>query len=168
FNMSNEDARAIVNYFSSVSRLTNPGADVSSEFVNVPQREDNYWKTRTSEYVQRLKEKNQYDARIKEMEPIWQATLKRRVAEAEAGLDAAKQAVKDAKDAQVKEQKEKDLKELESRIATWKSDRGKEQLSKEWEEKGAYASDGYKLLTDRNLCLNCHNIGDVVIQSPQG
>src|SRR6185437_9834575 len=79
FNMSNEDARALVNYFSSVSRLTNPGAGVSSEFVNVPQREDNYWKTRTSEYVQRLKEKNQYDARIKEMEPIWQATLKRRV-----------------------------------------------------------------------------------------
>ena len=40
--------------------------------------------------------------------------LKRRIAEAEAGLDAVKQAVKDAKVDQVKQQKEKDVKELEA------------------------------------------------------
>jgi mono/diheme cytochrome c family protein len=168
FNMSVEDARAIVNYFSSVSRLTNPGAGVSGAFVNVAERDDNYWRTRTAEYVQRLKKDNKYDERLKEMEPVWQDALKRRIAETEARLEALKQVIKDTKDAAVKEQKEKDLKELEERIKTWKSDRGKEQLRKEWEEKGVYASDAYKVLTDRNLCLQCHNIGDVPTSSPQG
>lgn len=168
FNMSGEEARALVNYFSGVSRLTNPGAGVNAEFVNVPQREDIYWRTRTAEYVQRLKKENKYDERLKEMGPVWQDALKRRIAEAEARLDAAKQAVKDAKVDQVRLQKEKDLKELEARIKTWKSDRGKEQLRKEWEEQGAYASDAFKLLTDRNLCLQCHNIGDIPSELPQG
>jgi cytochrome c2 len=168
FNMSSEDARALVNYFSSVSRLTNPGAGVSAEFVRVPEREDNYWRTRTAEYVQRLKNEKKYDERIKEMEPIWQDALKRRIAEAEAGLDAAKQAVKDAKSDEAKKQKQADLDALEARIKTWKSDRGKEELRKEWEKTGAYASDAYKILTDRNLCLQCHNIGDVITPSPQG
>ncbi|HTU20343.1 MAG TPA: c-type cytochrome [Gemmataceae bacterium] len=167
FNMSGEDARAIVNYFSSVSRLTNPGAGVTASFVNVAEREDNYWRTRTAEYIKRLKKEKKYDERVKEMESLWKETLKQRIAEAEAKLDAAKQAVKDAKVDQVKAQKEKDVKELEERIKTWKSDRGKEQLRKEWEKKGAYASDAYKLLTDRNLCLQCHNVGDVPSEQPQ-
>ncbi len=41
-------------------------------------------------------------------------------------------------------------------------------LRKEWEEIGAYASDAYKLLTDRQLCLQCHDVGDVRTSSPQG
>jgi cbb3-type cytochrome oxidase cytochrome c subunit/exonuclease VII large subunit len=168
FNMSPEDARALVNYFSSVSRLTNPGAGVRSEYVNVPEREEIYWRTRTAEYVQRLKEQKKYEQRVQEMEPIWQDTLRRRIAEAEASLPAAEEAVKQAKDADAKKQKQADLDVLKERIKFWKSDRGKEQLRKEWEETGAYATDAYKLLTDRNLCLQCHNVGDVVIASPQG
>jgi cbb3-type cytochrome oxidase cytochrome c subunit/nitrate reductase cytochrome c-type subunit len=168
FNMSPEDARALVNYFSSVSRLTNPGAGVRSEYVNVPEREEIYWRTRTAEYVQRLKEQKKYEERVQEMEPIWQDALRRRIAEAEAGLPAAEEAVKQAKDAEAKKQKQADLDVLKERIKFWKSDRGKEQLRKEWEETGAYATDAYKLLTDRNLCLQCHNVGDVVIASPQG
>jgi len=158
----------LVNYFSSVSRLTNPGAGVRSEYVNVPEREEIYWRTRTAEYVQRLKEQKKYEERVQEMEPIWQDALRRRIAEAEASLPAAEEAVKQAKDADAKKQKQADLDVLKERIKFWKSDRGKEQLRKEWEETGAYATDAYKLLTDRNLCLQCHNVGDVVIASPQG
>jgi cbb3-type cytochrome oxidase cytochrome c subunit len=168
FNMSHEDARALVNYFSGVSRLKNPGAGVSAEFVNVQEREDHYWRVRTAEYIQRLKDAKKYDDRIKEMEPVWQDALKRRIAEAEASLDAAKQAVKDAKGDEAKKQKQQDLDALEARIKTWKSDKGKEQLRKEWGETGAYGSDAYKLLTDRNLCLQCHDVGDVRTSSPQG
>lgn len=171
FNMSHEDARALVNYFSGVSRLTNPGAGVSLEYVNVHEREDHYWRARTAEYVQRLKDARKYDERVKEMEPIWQDALKRRIAATEASLDAAKQAVKDAKGDEVKKQKQQDLDALEGRIKTWKGELDKKdysRLRKEWEETGAYAGDAYKLLTDRNLCLQCHNIGDVVISSPQG
>jgi cytochrome c2 len=168
FNMSHEDARALANYFSGVSRLTNPGAGVSSEYVRVPEREENYWRTRTKEYVQRLREQGKYDERIKEMEPVWQDALKRRIAEAEAGLPAAEEAVKQAKEDQAKKQKQQDLDTLKERIKIWKSEQGKQQLKKEWEQTGAYASDAYKLLTDRNLCMQCHNIGDAVIASPQG
>jgi mono/diheme cytochrome c family protein len=171
FNMSNEDARALTNYFSGVSRNTNPGAGVNAEYVSVPEREDHYWRARTAEYVQRLRKDKKYDERIKEMEPVWADLLKRRIAETEAGLDAAKQAVKDAKDAEVKKQKQADLNELEARVKTWKEERDKknyDRLRKEWETNEAYAVDAYKILTDSNLCLKCHNVGDVKIGSPQG
>lgn len=168
FNMSHEDARDLVNYFTGVSRLKNPGAGVSAEYVNVHEREELYWRNRTAEYIQRLKEQKKYDERIKEMEPVWQDALKRRIAEAEAGLPSAEEAVKQTKDAEAKKQKQADLDALKERIKTWKSDKGKDQLRKEWEETGAYAGDAYKLLTDRNLCLQCHNVGDVLSQSPQG
>lgn len=171
FNMSHEDARALVNYFSGVSRQTNPGAGVSSEYVSVLEREEIYWKTRTAEYVQRLKEQKKYDERIKEMEPVWQDALKRRIADTEAGLSAAEEIVKQTKDAELKKQKQQDLDTLKERIKTWKGELDKKdysRLRKEWEGTGAYASDAYKLLTDRNLCLQCHNVGDVVSQSPQG
>jgi mono/diheme cytochrome c family protein len=196
FNMSHEDARALVNYFSGVSRQTNPGAGISSEYVNLPESEEIYWRTRTAEYVQRLKAAKMYDERVKEMEPIWQDTLKRRIAEAEVGLDSAKravaqaeqavkqaeQAVKDAKTDEAKKQKQQELDTqkaqskqkqqeldaLQTQIKTWKSERGKEQLRHEWEQSGAYATDAYKLLTDRNLCLQCHDVGDVRTSQPQG
>jgi mono/diheme cytochrome c family protein len=171
FNMSHEDARALVNYFSGVSRQKNPGAGVSSEYVSLPEREEIYWRTRTAEYVQRLKAQKKYDERIKEMEPIWQDMLKRRIADAEAGLPAVEQAVKETKDEQAKKQKQQDLDTLKERIKTWKGELDKKdysRLRKEWEQTGAYASDAYKLLTDRNLCLQCHNVGDVVISQPQG
>ncbi len=87
FNMSSEDARALANYFSGVSRLTNPGAGVTSEYVNVAEREDHYWRMRTAEYVRRLTADKKYDERIKEMEPVWQDALKRRIAEVEAGFE---------------------------------------------------------------------------------
>ena len=45
FNMSGEDARALANYFSGVSRLTNPGAGVTAEYVDVHQRDEQYWRT---------------------------------------------------------------------------------------------------------------------------
>ncbi len=171
FNMSHEDARALVNYFSGVSRQTNPGAGVSTEYVNLPEREEIYWRTRTAEYVKRLKEQKKYDERVKEMEPVWQDALKRRIADAEAGLSATEEIVKQTKDAELKKQKQQDLDTLKERIKTWKGELEKKdynRLRKEWEETGAYASDAYKLLTDRNLCLQCHNVGDVVIQAPQG
>jgi nitrate reductase cytochrome c-type subunit len=171
FNMSHEDARALVNYFSGVSRQKNPGAGVSSEYVSVPEREEIYWRTRTAEYVQRLKEQKKYDERIKEMEPVWQDALKRRIADAEAGLSATEEIVKQTKDAESKKQKQQDLDTLKERIKTWKGELDKKdysRLRKEWEETGAYASDAYKLLTDRNLCLQCHDVGDVRTSQPQG
>jgi hypothetical protein len=186
FNMSNEDARSLANYFSGVSRLSNPGAGVTAEYVDVPQRDEQYWRARTAAYVKRLKADKQFDARVEEMKPVWQDTLKRRIAEAEAGLEAANQTVKDAKETEEKGTKEERAKKVEDRkqkeadvvnrkaaIAQWKKelddkDSKNSPLRKQWEEEGAYASDAYRLLTDRNLCLQCHSVGSVTASVPQG
>jgi hypothetical protein len=37
-----------------------------------------------------------------------------------------------------------------------------------WETREAYAGDAYRLLTNRDTCLKCHNIGKTEIQGPQG
>jgi len=171
FNMSSEDARVLANYFSGVSRLTNPGSGVTAEYVDVHQRDEQYWRARTTQYVQRLKKDNKFDDRIKQMEPVWQDALKRQIAEAEAGLDAAKQTAKDAKKEEEKKELEKDVANREANIKTWKEELDKknyDRLRKPWEETGAYASDAYRLLTDRNLCLQCHSIGNVASSLPQG
>jgi hypothetical protein len=171
FNMSGEDARALVNYFSGTSRLTNPGAGVTAEYVNVHQRDETYWRDRTAEYVKRLKQDKKFDGRLKEMEPVWQDALRREVAEAEAGLDALKQAVKDAPEGEARKQKQADVDAREAAIKKWKEELDKKdysRLRKQWEEKDAYATDAYRLLTDRELCFKCHSIGSVATASPQG
>ena len=48
FNMSSEEARTLVNYFSGVSRLSNPGSGVTAEYVNVYQLDEQYWRARTA------------------------------------------------------------------------------------------------------------------------
>jgi mono/diheme cytochrome c family protein len=171
FNMSNEDARAVANYFSGVSRLTNPGAGVSAEYVDVHQRDEQYWQARTAEYIKRLKAEKKYDERVKQMEPVWQDALKRQVAEAEAGLDALKQAAKDAPEGEARKQKQADVDAREANLKKWKDELEKKdygRLRKQWEETGAYAADAYRLVTDRNLCLQCHSVGDVASALPQG
>ena len=39
FNLSPDEARAVVNYFTAVARLSNPGAGVTAPFVEVPQKD---------------------------------------------------------------------------------------------------------------------------------
>jgi hypothetical protein len=188
FNMSNEDARAIANYFSGVSRLTNPGSGVSAEYVDVHQRDEQYWRARTAEYIKRLNDPEQikqrkgaknFDEHVKEMEPVWHDALKRRIAEAEAGLeaaekavkDAAEQAVKDAKKDELRKAKQQDLDTRKANIKAWKNELEKKdygRLQKAWEAKGAYASDAYRLLTVSTPCLQCHDVGDSKASTPQG
>jgi cbb3-type cytochrome oxidase cytochrome c subunit len=171
FNLSGDDTRALVNYFSGVSRLTNPGAGVTPEYVDVHQRDELYWRARTADYIKRLKDEKKFDDKLKEMQPLWQDVLKRRIAEAESGLEAAKQAVKDAKGDEARKQKQKELDTLEANLKSWKAELDKKdspQLRKQWEQTGAYAIDAYRLVTDSELCLKCHSVGDVETSSPQG
>ena len=41
-------------------------------------------------------------------------------------------------------------------------------LRRRWEAKEAYATDAYRLITNKELCLKCHEIGKVQIEGPQG
>jgi cytochrome c2 len=164
FNLAPEDARQLVDYFGAVARLTNPGAGISSQYLTVEQREPGYWKEQTKRYVDELKAKGLLEGRIKEMGPAWELYLKTQVAEAEAGLEAARKDAKEAPAGPVRERKEKALAEREARIKKWKEQIDKKDyadLQKRWQEEDAYAVDGFRTLTNGELCLKCHSIGSI-------
>jgi mono/diheme cytochrome c family protein len=165
FNMSEDDAHALADYFSGTSRLTNPGAGVTAPFLALPQRDEQFWRARTAEYVARLKKDNKLDGRAKEMGPLWEEALKKRVADAKVAVDVAKATVEDAKkrkDADAQKSAETQLATLEANVKKWQGQLDKKdfaELRQRWEAEGAYASDAYRLLHNTELCLKCHSIG---------
>jgi mono/diheme cytochrome c family protein len=142
FNMSNEDARALVDYFGAASRLGNPGAGVTAQYVTVDQREPDFWRKKTERYVKRLS-KEQLDARAKEMVPAWEQELERR--KADATSDKARQ-------------------EWEEKLK--KKDFGV--LRQEWEQEQVYAMDALRTIANKDWCLQCHSIGRIEIDGPKG
>jgi mono/diheme cytochrome c family protein len=187
FNMSPEEARMLVSYFAGVERLNNTGVGLTFPFDRIPQQEDldsPFWRERTAAYVSRLrkektkdakgKETTQLDLRLKEMQPIWEQILKdnqNQLTSAKASLEGAKakrKAVEDAKKDFAKEEEyafalqaadgvlktwENEVERLEKMVKT----SGVKDQQAIWEEREAYVTDGYRMLT--NLCLSCHQVG---------
>jgi mono/diheme cytochrome c family protein len=171
FNLSPEEARQVVDYFTSTSRLTNPGAGVTAQYLSVEQRDPEFWKHKTKQYVDELKSKGLLEARIKEMGPAWELYLKQKLAEAEASLDAAKQAVKDAPEGEARKQKQKELDDREAAIKRWKEQLAKKDykdLQNRWEADEAYAVDAFRSLANRQLCMQCHSVGSLEIPGSKG
>src|SRR5262249_39249067 len=56
FNMSEDEARTLVNYFAALERMGNPGIGLTYPYLAVPQREDEFWARQSAEYVARLKQ----------------------------------------------------------------------------------------------------------------
>ncbi len=174
FNMSDDDAQMIVDYFSGTSRLTNPGAGVTAPYLAVPQRDEPFWHARTTEYVERLKKDKKLDERVKEMAPVWEETLKKRIADAKTAIDIQKAAVEDArkrKDADAQKGAEAQLAKLEGDVKKWQGQLDKKdfgELRQRWEADGAYASDAFRLLHNPELCLKCHSIGNREVPGASG
>src|SRR5205085_1037576 len=63
FNMSSDDAQALVNYFAATSKVTNPGIGLTYPYLAVPEREDAYLAAKESDDIARLKKGNVLDAR---------------------------------------------------------------------------------------------------------
>jgi mono/diheme cytochrome c family protein len=170
FNLSNEDARTVVDYFSAVPRLSNPGAGVTAQYVTVDQRDPEFWRQRTERYVKGLT-KEQLEQRVKEMTPAWEQELKIKIADAESGLEGARQAVKDTKDDTQRKQKEKELADREAAIKDWKGRLEKKDFSKfreEFERDQVYATDAFRAIANKTLCLQCHSIGRMEIEGAKG
>ena len=126
FNMSPEDALALVNYFTAVEKLTNPNVGTAGSFLTLDQHDDAYWQRKNDSYVKTLS-KDQLEKRRKELEPLLKlivedqkVALKPDLATAEDALKAAKDALakapndKSAKESQ--ESAEKDLKALKAKM----------------------------------------------------
>lgn len=172
FSLSEDDAMALVNYFTAVDRKNNPGIGLTGPYMTVPERDDSLLLARTREYVERLKKAGAFDGRVKEMQPIWAQILKNRAAEMDGKVKAAKAIVDDLKKkGQATEIPEKMLAEVEAeaRKARQQADTGDvKDLQKQWETKEAYVVDAFKLVTNPNLCTKCHQVGTMPVEQVQG
>lgn len=201
FNMSNQEARILVDYFAAVTRLTNPGIGLPHSYDAIHQREDldgSYWKSKNADYVAMLKktiakddkgnlikgkdgkEMTSYQQRLNAYTRIWEPVHKEQEGLIKASMQKlddliqAKTKEKTAKEKQVGDEKGAKKAELEKDIETLDVALKSAALEKATLEKSlpkldietqlpawAYAADSYRLLTSRDLCLKCHQIGSV-------
>jgi mono/diheme cytochrome c family protein len=184
FNLSDEQARDLVAYFAGVERLTNPGVELTYPEVYVAQQQgmdQSYWRDKTAAYVKRLRESGQFDARLAELKADWEHILKEnqdRAREVARSAEAARKAAAAADEALKKAKKGADTAALDrakqkadqandfwsaelARVQELVQDSAVDKQRKRWEEQDAYLTGAFRLLTDRNLCAKCHEIGSL-------
>lgn len=204
FNMSPDDAKALVDYFAASERIQNPNTPLTHPQEIIPQAQgvgSDYWNAKTKEYVARLKQtktpsgKTVYDQRVEELKPLFNQILKdyessldiarKRVEQAKAQLEestkieqAAKKALDGEKDEAAKKKLDVKFKEAEdvrkadenikavweSEVASLTANIKSSSLAnqqKKWDEEQAYLNDAYKLVANRQLCQQCHQIGNL-------
>lgn len=130
FNLSPDEARALVNYFVAVAKTDNPPAGLPYPDGGIDRRDAEYWKAAQERYTFRAKTK---------------------LAEAEKSLADPRNKAKEA-----------DLKKLVDGL--------KNRLNPPATAQGAardpYSRSAFQLLTNKNLCISCHNVGSVTGQDP--
>jgi mono/diheme cytochrome c family protein len=186
FNMSDDEAMALVNYFSAADRVSNPGAGIRYPYLTVPQQDEAYWQQKTAEYVNRLKARGQYEQRLRDLQPVWEDVLRRRliptaddqVAAAQQRIASIQQQIAQEKDASKLPPLESSLKDAEkalqaaqdeaARLKRLLEQRDFSSLDQEWTHRQAYAADAWRLLANTDLCLKCHQVGILQPNDRQG
>ena len=120
-----------------------------------------------------------YDKRVEELRPVWQQILKEleaKEAEAKTKMDAAKTRLDAAKKA---EEAEKDMakkapletarKNDEEAFQAWEAESKSlsarvkkssiEEQRKTWEAEEAYLTDAFRITSNKQLCMQCHQLG---------
>lgn len=177
FNLSDDDARALVDYFAGSDRHNNPGIGLVYPYSAVPQTSEQYLRDQTKAYVgawddkrviaragellafadQKLQTaeaalKSAQDAESK-AEPAAKSAATAARQKAEAARDAAKAEVDAVKDSAGKMNDASELKKLRAR----------------WEQSDVYVQDAYKILANKNsICLTCHQLGSIAPKEHQG
>jgi mono/diheme cytochrome c family protein len=171
FNISDEEARAIVNYFNAQNKVGNPGIGLTYPYLKVPEREEDYLRERTQEYKKRLGEAK-VKKRAEQLTPLWEQALRDQLADARRSLAAAEEIVKTAKEADAKKAAEQNRDALRKQVESLKAEVDRKDVSRlrrEWEDQGVYLADAYRLLTNTaSPCLACHQVGDVPAKEAKG
>jgi cytochrome c2 len=190
FNLSEDDARALVNYFGAVDKRNNPGIGLTYPFFDAPQADPEYARHKSQEYVARLKKNDKlFKARVAELRAIWERQAKddlTRLEENVKGMDASINVLREAEkaekdDAKKKEkaaavqqavdQKQKTEAELNrlKRLTTDKKamEETQNKLLAQWEREDAYWTDGFRLVANSNICLSCHQVGSFPAAKPK-
>jgi mono/diheme cytochrome c family protein len=192
FNLSEDDAKALVDYFAGVEKLTNPGIKLTSPYVEIPQRDKEFWTKKSAEYVKRLKnqfvdegkKKTAYVDRLEKLTDVW-----KRIAheERQSDLKKAEQSVKSAEGELAKAKQEdektfakKQLEEAKEALKTAEK-RFKQlegpvtykdfpELVTKWETEEAYAADAFRIVVNPNLgppCATCHQVAQFTASNPR-
>ena len=159
FNMSPDEAQAIAHYFAAVDKTQDVGIGLTYPYVPMPQRDENYVRRKTEEYVARLKAENQYEARKKDLQSFWEKQLTAEQSEAEKKWLEAKDRLKAAPEATKAEAQKQvdDAKKLVDEVDAKVKKKDVSQFIKQWEEREAYLADASRLVGHGNVCLTCHH-----------
>jgi hypothetical protein len=184
FNMSEDDARALVNYFNGGDRTGNPNYGLVYPYTVVRQQQEEFWREKAREYKQRLG-KDKLEERAKQMEPLWAQAVNDELAEAKRRLEFTKDALTAAKKAEADAPADKkadakatadtlagNVTDLEKRVKDLQNRVDKKdfaELRKQWEDTGVYAADAYRMVANpKSICLTCHRMGSGGPTKPQG
>jgi len=176
FSLSDEEAMALVSYFAAVDKADNPAIDLDAPYIAIKQRDEGFLDERSREYGRRLT-KAELNQRIQALksagkgEPsIWDRLVEK---ETEALTLEVRQAEKDVENAtgpdkaRAREKHNQLKKELD--ILKGKADDKKQDLVlSDWKQHDIYASDAYRLLTNKQACLQCHQVGSLLEPGPIG
>ncbi|MGE3806690.1 MAG: hypothetical protein AB7K24_18640, partial [Gemmataceae bacterium] len=157
FNMSDDEAMALVNYFAAQDRLSNPGIGLDYPYFDTPQRDPDFWVHKTREYRGRLG-KEKLEMRADEFKPIWEKVLADRTADLKQQIADLEKAIPNTKDADTQSKQKALL--ADSKRELEKLEKGNYVADERaaWLREGAYATDAYRLLVNRATCLTCHNV----------
>jgi mono/diheme cytochrome c family protein len=161
FNMSEEEAMELVNYFAAADRIHNPGVGLTYPYLPPPeQREEEFWHRESEMYLGRLQQDKVEAARLLELKPLWDIVYSEQLAQAEAALRAAKDAEEKQTDKDKKKAAEERRKEAEKSVAALRDQAAFEKTQQQtWTSQETYAADAYRLVANYKRCLNCHQVG---------
>jgi cbb3-type cytochrome oxidase cytochrome c subunit len=152
FNMSEDEARAIVNYFGAADKLNNPGIGLAYPYMKVPETDEAYWKDQARRYWERTGREKGLQERLKKLQ--------------DEELPAAKKKLADAKTDVEKKDAERGEAVVNAQIKALQ-DFAKDQGAA---AEALYWHDAYKLIATpgKSICLDCHSVGAVKAAKEQG
>ncbi|GIW80176.1 MAG: hypothetical protein KatS3mg105_1983 [Gemmatales bacterium] len=163
FNMSEEEARTLVNYFAAVDRLSNPGIGLDYPYFAIPQRDPDYIKQKSASYTAKLKQQPKaFEARIKELRGIWRRQLREEIENLSGQIEVKKRSAKSDAEKDELQNLMKRLQQLQSE-AQQPAKEGDyiKQLRLKWEQEESYATDSFRLVATYQMCLQCHKTGNL-------
>jgi mono/diheme cytochrome c family protein len=171
FNISDDEARTLVNYFNAHDKISNPGIGLTYPYLTVPERNEDYWLERSRQYVERLGP-DKLKQRAEQLKPLWEEALKDQLTELERKLSAAKDLVEKTKAADEKKTAEANRDAVQKEYDALKKQvdaKDVAELEKKWAKQGVYLADAYRLLANSGSpCLECHQAGDVAAKGAKG
>jgi cytochrome c2 len=170
FNMSEDEAMELVNYFAAADKINNPGIGLTYPYLApAQQREEGFWHLESQAYLARLQKDKLEAGRLEDLKPLWDFFYDEQLAQAEAAVKAAKDAEAKQTDKDKKKAAEDRRKDAEKAVAALRDKAAFEKTQQSlWANEDAYAGDAYRLLANYKRCLNCHQVGPQVPTQPIG